>query len=157
MQLQICAHGRASRLCFKLFSRCASVRKARVGLPPHTDYTWNERLRLLFFFSCSFVPTHCYQRARSYSSCVTCIRYNRCTFQKVTPLIGDALNICSRETDRQKAQCLNCHLPLRDCMAYQAWSNACSYENSLLRMWNGYVYRDDAGHIINTFYVKLSQ
>lgn len=112
------AHTVGHRACrFRLFSRCASVHVARVGPRPRTDYTWNDRLLLLFLPA---LPAHRYQRAHSYSSCVTCIRYNRCTFQKVTPLIGDALNIRSRETGRQKAQCLNCRLPLRDCTAYQA-------------------------------------
>ena len=123
MQLQICSpHGRPLRLYLRLFSRCASVRKARVGPCPHTDYSWNDRLRLLFFFPVPlYPPTHRYQRAHSYPSYIHMhARYNRCTFQKVTPLIGNALNIRNRETGRQKVQCLNCHLPPRDCMAYQA-------------------------------------
>lgn len=102
---------------------------------------------ILVFLYCFFFPPPSYPPtainvALSYSSCVTCTGYNRCTFQKVTPLIGDALNIRSSETGRQKAQCLNCRLPLCDCMVCQAWSNTRSYENPLRRMWYAWAHRD---------------
>lgn len=114
-------------------------------ITPGTAARLLRPLFFLFFFFPPYPPTH------RLSSCTLVlflchmrVRYNRCTFQKVTPLIGDAVNIRSSETGRQKAQCLNCRLPLRDCMAYQAWSNACSYENYLQEeMWNAYVYIDD--------------